>query len=104
MSTKSPATGSGLCVTSVKQGQPMAHHAEMTAIAPTAEPAARSAAAERMRLHRERRRQGLRCLIIELRETEIDALICKGLLKWEMRNNQIAVRDALHSFLDQTLS
>ena len=34
------------------------------------EPTARSPAAERMRRHRERRRDGLRCLTIELRETE----------------------------------
>jgi hypothetical protein len=103
MSTKTPATGSGLCVTSLKQGQPMAHDAEMTAIVPTAEPAARSAAAERMRLHRERRRQGLRCLIIELRETEIDMLIRKGLLKPETRNDTSAIIDALYAHLDHTL-
>jgi hypothetical protein len=30
-----------------------------------------------MRRHRERRRDGMRCLTIELRETEIDALIRK---------------------------
>ena len=35
---------------------------------------ASSAAALRMRRHRERRRDGLRCMTIELRETEIDAL------------------------------
>ena len=51
----------------------------MTAIPPTTEPAARSAAAERMRRHRQRRRDGLRCFMIELRETEIDALIRQGL-------------------------
>jgi hypothetical protein len=34
-----------------------------------------SPSAKRMRLHRERRRDGLRCLTIELRETEIDALV-----------------------------
>jgi hypothetical protein len=34
-----------------------------------------SPAAARMRLHRDRRRRGLRCLTIELRETEIDVLI-----------------------------
>jgi hypothetical protein len=62
-----------------------------------------AAAAERMRLHRERRRQGLRCLMIELRETEIDALIRKGLLKSETRNNPIALRKALYAFLDRTL-
>jgi hypothetical protein len=62
-----------------------------------------SAAAERMRLHRERRRQGLRCLMIELRETEIDALVEKGLLDGEMRNDPDAVSDALYAHLDQTL-
>src|SRR5215813_9433922 len=45
------------------------------------EPPTRTAAAERMRRHRQRRRDGPRCLVIELRETEIDALIRKGLLK-----------------------
>jgi hypothetical protein len=61
------------------------------------------AAAERMRLHRERRRQGLRCLTIELRETEIDVLIEKGLLDGEMRNDPDAVCDALYIHLDRTL-
>jgi hypothetical protein len=65
----------------------------MTMHAPTAPPMIRSAAAERMRAHRERRRQGLRCLIIELRETEIDALIRKGLLKAETRNNPTALSE-----------
>ena len=46
-----------------------------------------SLAAERMRRYRERRREGLRCLMIELRETEIDALIRDGLLKPETRND-----------------
>jgi hypothetical protein len=54
--------------------------AEMIAIPPTTEPATLTGAAERMRRHRQRRRDGLRCLIIELRETEIDALIRNGLL------------------------
>jgi hypothetical protein len=44
-----------------------------------------SPAAARMRLHRDRRRRGLRCLTIELRETEIDVLIGKGLLTSETR-------------------
>ena len=66
--------------------------------------ASRSPAAERMRLHRERRRQGLRCLIIELRETEIDELIRKGLLKPETRNNTNAILKALYAYLDHTLA
>jgi len=64
---------------------------------------ARSTTAERMRRHRERRRDGLRCLMIELRETEIDALIRKGLLKPETRNNPSAVSEAVYAFLDRTL-
>ena len=103
MSTKTPATGSGLCVTSVQQGQPMVHDAEMMAIAPTAEPEACSPAAERMRRHRQRRRDGLRCLVIELRETEIDVLIRKGLMKPETRNDTSAIIDALYAYLDHTL-
>jgi hypothetical protein len=78
----------------------MAHDAEMTT---TTAPVARSLAAERMRLHRERRREGLRCLTIELRETEIDALMREGLLKLETRNDPSAVREALYAFLDGTL-
>jgi hypothetical protein len=69
----------------------------------TAEPDTRSAAAERMRRHRQRRRDGLRCLGIELRETEIDALVHKGLLKPETRNDTSAIIDALYAHLESTL-
>jgi hypothetical protein len=62
-----------------------------------------SPAAARMRLHRDRRRRGLRCLMIELRETEIDVLIRKGLLKSETRHDPGAVCDALYEHLEQTL-
>ena len=66
--------------------------------------AASSPAAERMRAHRERRKVGLRCLTVELRETEIDALIGKGLLTAETRNNTSAVTEALYAHLDNTLN
>ena len=69
----------------------------------THEPIARSAAAVRMRRHRERRRNGLRCLMIELRETEIDALIQRRLLNDETRNDPAMVSMALYAFLDTTL-
>ena len=68
-----------------------------------ADTATRTAAAERMRRHRQRRRDGLRCLGIELRETEIDALIHKGLLKPETRNDTSAIIQALYAHLDNTL-
>jgi hypothetical protein len=70
--------------------------------APAAPPGCSTAAA-RMRLHRERRRHGLRCLMIELRETEIDVLVAKGLLNSETRHDPRVVRQALYAHLDQTL-
>jgi hypothetical protein len=63
-----------------------------------------TAAAARMRLHRDRRRHGLRCLLmIELRETEIDVHIAKGLLSSETRDEPRVVCEALYAHLDQTL-
>lgn len=59
--------------------------------------------AERMRRHRQRRRDGLRCFVVELRETEIDALIRMQLLKLEMRNDARAVTAALYAYLDRAL-
>jgi len=78
-------------------------HAEMsngTATPPTA----CSPAANRMRAHRDRRRKGLRCIRIELRETEVDVLIRKGLLRPDARNDLNAVVHALYDHLDATLS
>ena len=63
-----------------------------------------SPAAERMRRHRQRRRDGLRCLVIELRETEIDVLVQKGLLNADARNDARAVREALYQYFDSTLN
>lgn len=61
-------------------------------------------AAARMRRHRERRRDGLRCLRIELRETEIDALIQRGMLKSDARNDAKSIIEALYAFFDKTLN
>jgi hypothetical protein len=61
-----------------------------------------SPAAKRMRRHRELRRDGLRCLTIQLHETEIDVLICKGLLKPEKRQSKNAIINALHTYFDLT--
>jgi hypothetical protein len=58
-----------------------------------------SAGARRMALHRSRRRNGLRCITIELRETEIDLLVRQGRLSRERRADRIAVRNALHALL-----
>jgi hypothetical protein len=63
-----------------------------------------SPVAERMRRHRQRQRNGLRCLVIELRATEIETLIRKGLLKWETRNDRTEIIKALYAFFDRTLN
>ena len=60
--------------------------------------------AKRMRRYRQRRRAGLRCLTVQLRETEIEMLICKALLRPEMRHNKNAIINALHDHFDLTLS
>ena len=62
-----------------------------------------SPAAERMRRYRERRRQGLRCLWVELHEDELDALTQHGLLDPKARNDDDAVADALYAHLERTL-
>ena len=62
-----------------------------------------SAAALRMRRHRERRRDGMRCMTIELRETEVTALIRKSFLKEDARNDRRALKTAFYGFLDGTL-
>ena len=64
----------------------------------------RSTAAERMRRYRERRNKKLRCLTVEIRDCEIEALVQMGLLNQETRNDTIAITEALHSFMDQTLN
>jgi hypothetical protein len=61
-------------------------------------------AAARMRRHRKRRRDGLRCLTVELRESEIDVLVFRALLNPEMRNNKNAILRALYAYFAQTLS
>jgi hypothetical protein len=64
----------------------------------------RSPAASRMRLHRQRRRLGLRCILVELRETEVDELIKRGLLSEDARNDRVILRQAFYAFLDQSLT
>jgi hypothetical protein len=62
-----------------------------------------SPATERMRRSRERRRQGLACLIVEVKTAEIDELISRGLIREEDRRDYNAVLLGLYRHLDQTL-
>jgi hypothetical protein len=61
-------------------------------------------AAERMRAHRRRRKLGLRCLTIQLFESEVDALVRLGLLALETRNDASAIVQAIHRHFDKTLA
>ena len=80
----------------------MSEHAEMSGGSTTPSTAC-SAAARRMRAHRQRRREGLRCIVVQLRETEIDELIRRKLLQADARNDVYAIREALHMHFDRTL-
>jgi hypothetical protein len=71
--------------------------------APATPPIVRSAAAERMRAYRERRKSGFFCLTIEFHATEVEVLIRKGLLARDARNDRYAVIAAVHHLLDDTL-
>ena len=81
----------------MEQPPEMTTHPSNTALA------TRSAAAERMRRHRERRQFGLRCVTLQVRDGEIEELIRRGLLRADMRNDVYEIREALYVHLDRTL-
>jgi len=60
--------------------------------------------AARMRRYRKRKRSGLRFVPLEIREKEIDALIRRGFLVEEDRDQNSAIRRAIYRHLDATLS
>jgi hypothetical protein len=59
--------------------------------------------AERMRLYRERRRQGLRYVRIPLHVTEVDSLIRLGVLKEEQRHEPEALQTAVLGLIYRAL-
>ena len=63
----------------------------------------RTHGAERMRRCRQRRRDGLRCYRLELRDSEIKDLVRRGLLLASEQTNPNAVTKALYAFFDRTL-
>ena len=66
-------------------------------------PGALSAAAERMRRSRERRRAGCFCYLVELPGPLIDRLVKLGWLAAVARNDKAAVLDAFQGFVQQAL-
>ena len=72
-------------------------------LSPAAGKQGHSTAAERMRRHRQRRSRNLRCVMVELREREIDALIRRAGLPPYDRADHAAIRKALYGFFDDHL-
>lgn len=60
-----------------------------------------SPGAARQRLYRDRRKKRLRCVTIELRDSEIAELIRRGYLADGERGDKYAVRKAVHALLDR---
>jgi hypothetical protein len=61
-------------------------------------PASRSSAA-RMTRHRERRRQGTRCVTVDVNQSERDALVVRGYLSGEERDSGAALKKAVEAVL-----
>jgi hypothetical protein len=60
--------------------------------------ASRSSAA-RARRHRERRRRGTRCVTVDVSQSERDALVVRGYLSEEERDNGAAIKKAIEGVL-----
>jgi hypothetical protein len=56
-----------------------------------------------MRLHRLRKSKGLRCLTLELRDSEVDAMVRRGLIGDAQRNDFGAIRRAIYNMLEHNL-
>jgi hypothetical protein len=52
---------------------------------------------------RRRRRDGIRCYTILLRDREIEILVRLGLLSPAERSNRYSIVEAVHRFFDETL-
>jgi hypothetical protein len=57
-----------------------------------------------MRLYRQRCRAGLRCVTVQVRNGEVDAMVRFGWLDPDARNDAGAIADALHAWFDRALS
>ncbi len=60
-----------------------------------------SPSAERMRVARLRRQNGLRCIPLEIRDNEIEALVKAGLLASDARNDRAVIAAAMAKLLDR---
>jgi hypothetical protein len=65
----------------------------------SATPAEPRTSAARTRRHRQRRRQGTRCVTVALNQSERDALVVRGYLSEEERDDGAALKKAIEAVL-----
>ena len=65
----------------------------------TSNPAESASSIERSRRHRARRRQGTRCVMVDVNQTERDALVVRGYLSEEDRDNGAAIKKAIEGVI-----
>jgi hypothetical protein len=58
-----------------------------------------SSSAERTRRHRNRRRQGTRCIIVDVSGLEVSALVVRGYLPEEARSDPKAIKAAIEGVI-----
>jgi hypothetical protein len=61
----------------------------------TTNPSAAPSSTERSRRHRQRRRRGTRCITVDVNEGEIAALVARGYLPEEARDDPLAIKAAI---------
>jgi hypothetical protein len=61
--------------------------------------AANRSSAHRSRRHWERRRQGTRCVTVDVNQSECDALVVRGYLSEEDRDNGAAIKKAIEGVI-----
>lgn len=84
----------------------MQHVKEINGADPSADKArvwAPLTAAERMARYRERRKSGMRYLTLEIRNSEISALVRRGLLHSNKSDDRAAIKAAIYAYFEQTL-
>ena len=62
-------------------------------------PANSQSSAARTRRHRERRRRGTRCVTVDVNQSELDALVVRGYLSEEERDNGMAIKKAIEGVI-----
>jgi hypothetical protein len=61
--------------------------------------AANRSSAQRSQRHRERRRNGTRCITVDVDQSERDALVVRGYLPEQERNSGAAIKKAIEAVL-----